>query len=213
MMKAASARSRLDDFNSILSDCPQICDAVYGKKDFDLGGIGVYSSFAMNVVLFVALGLLQSFVSYLVPHNASSSYRLAVTRAQLVFDKAYGIGTFLHFGIIAFTTVRLYSQDDPIGTYERSAIQDLLEIVVCLQTVAIISYMVHKVPAVVKTIPLNWGCGSNWLFWIFATVARDWLKSKLGKTPLTVISKLCERSESSAPSEERHYPYVSSIFA
>ena len=199
---------QLEDFKYLLTDCSQVCDVVYGNKDFELGGIGIFISVAICAVSFLLLGTLQSLVSYIVPSHARSGIRLTIARLQLVFNKAYGACVFLHLGVIVTSYVRLRLSDGMIGTYERSTIQDLLEILSALQTIAITSHMVQQAPARIKSPAWVWSDGKVWLMWIVTTFARDWLKSQLGKTPLAVISKICEESPTT---DDRHYPYVCTL--
>ena len=188
------------DLPSLVKECPQICDYVYGTADFDFAGTGVFFSLAVQAILYLVFGTLLSFISYILPLHAKSSTRLTVARLQVVFDTVYSTGNLIHLATLIATFVRL-RQD--AGVFERNIIQSMLDIQATLQAVAMIAYMIQRVPATIKPRAQGWGFMTVWLTSQPLILAGHYLKARSGWGPATAITKLCRAS---APTD---HPYIS----
>lgn len=197
-----------DNLRDLLRGCPQICDEVYGKPDIDFAGSGIFISLAIQTALFVVFGVLQTFVSYLLLPRASSSSKLTVARLQVVFDTVYTTGSLLAVATLVASYMRL--RHGP-SAFERSIMQDMLDVQSILQTLALIAHMVQQSPSGIRPKASRWQYGQVFLTSQAIIFPVKYLKGMSGRLPSAAITRLCSSVGSEPGSNDPasiSYPYV-----
>ena len=186
----------LDGIQQIIINT-QICDDVYNTDPFDLAGPGVLLSFAIAATLIVLFGTIQSFISYVIPPYASSTTRLAIARAQILYDTTCNTAFFLFLVTLITSYFRL--QQSP-NAYECIMIQRLLDTQSTLITLALIARIIQKRPVNLRPSTRRWGLGQIWTLTQALIIPAHYVKSMSGKASSAVLSRLC------AATQAAHHP-------
>lgn len=135
---------KVSDVKGLITNCPQLCRAVWGSGDFQLAGTGVLLAIGIQTLLFAVYGLLQAILSFIVRGTATFSTRLLVARLQAIFDTSYRCGIFLAFGIL-FTIVSTHYNG--IKAYESQITADMMSLETGLLCIGLIVYAVQIEPS------------------------------------------------------------------